>query len=146
MYVVYNEGIIFMCSLTSTTATSVFQKFYSDLVDVLPMDDATFRARLFSKGLLPGDLKNTINASSASSAEKTSIFLDRVIEPSVKVNDVDNFNDLLNVMKDFTSSTLKNLSKTIKLELNQSLSKGMFLVKLEYMYEYIHFRFRECRK
>ena len=87
------------------------------------MGDTTFMARLFGNDLLPGNIKNEINASSHSSAHKAAMFLDHVIQPSIKIDNGKRFIDLLKVMKDFGDSIMKILAKTISLALNQILKE-----------------------
>ena len=53
----------------------IVQKFYSELVRVLPLSDAMFRSDLFTAGLLPGNLKSEIK-SMRTPAEKAEHFLD----------------------------------------------------------------------
>ena len=103
--------------MTSTHSSSndldVFQQFYSELVDKLPMDDVRFIAKLYSEGLLPGNLKSEVK-SQKTSAEKAALFLDSVIEPSVTSDGGSNFDKLLNVMRDNEYQHVKELAKQIR--------------------------------
>ena len=58
----------------------VFQKFYVQLVQTLPMNDAIFIAQLFSCNLFPGNLMEEVHAK-PTAAEKTAHFLDYGIKP-----------------------------------------------------------------
>jgi len=92
---------------------NVFVKYYEKLVVALPMDDVTFTARLFSNGLLPGNLKHQIHAQ-ATSKEKATYFLDHKINPDVTIGDFTSFDTLLQVMENWGSHSLKELAKEIK--------------------------------
>ena len=81
-------------------SSKVFQEYYSQLVNSLPMHDAVFRAKLFEKGLLPGDSKERVE-SLATKADKATFFLDNMIKPSVQISNIgDSFKRLLDVMED----------------------------------------------
>ena len=94
-------------------STKVFQQFYPKLVKTLPMNDVIFMAELYSRDLLPDDLKEHVE-SLATSAEKASYFLDHVIKPSITISDASRFDDLLNVMKDSEYQGVKELAKLIR--------------------------------
>jgi len=96
-------------------AEEVFQFFYVQLVKKLPMDDATFTAKLFSRGLLPGDCKDQVK-SKATRADKATYFLDHVIKPSLEDTFV-TFNKLLKVMEDSEYDDMKELVKLITIRL-----------------------------
>jgi len=90
--------------------SEIIQQFYSDLVKILPMDDAVFRSKLKSGGLLPGNLKSKI-MSKQTEAEKAELFLDDGIK-----DDLPNFKKLLMVMNSWTGSMeckVKNLASQI---------------------------------
>ena len=90
----------------------VYMKFYKDLVMVLPMDDVTFTASLYSLHLLPGDMKDQLKLMSTSK-EKATHFLDNVIAPAVAVDNTKVFQSLLAAMEDY-GSTVAKLAKDIK--------------------------------
>ena len=94
-------------------STKVFQKFYATLVKTLPMNNAIFMAELYSRDLLPDNLKEHVE-SLATSAKKASYFLDYVIKPSVTIGDASRFDDLLNVMEDSEYQGVKELAKLIR--------------------------------
>ncbi|XP_065901069.1 protein NLRC3-like isoform X2 [Dysidea avara] len=96
-----------------SASLQVFQDHYASLVQSLPLNDATFIAKLHSKRLLPGDIKAKLKTL-GTPAEKATEFLDQVIEPFLKNNDVTPLKKLLTVMED---SGLKRLTKTIRSEL-----------------------------
>ena len=80
------------------SALQVLEENYVSLVTSLPMDDAIFLAKIRSKGLLPGDIKATLK-SLPTPAKQATEFLDQVIEPSLKNEDI---------------IPLKKLAKTIR--------------------------------
>ena len=98
-----------MASNRGSQPARVFQQFYSKLVETLPMDDAVFVAKLFSNGLLPGDLKNQLKLLHRTSADKAVLFLDSVIEPSVTSDGGSSFDKLLHIMEDSEYQHLKEL-------------------------------------
>ena len=110
----------------------MFKEYHLKLVQALPMDDPIFISWLFKNDLLPGNSKGEINASTHSSANKATMFLNTVIQPSIEVNNGKMFKDLLKVMKDFGDSTLKSLAETISRALNQisKEDKGGIVFKL----------------
>jgi len=96
----------------------VFQYFYMQLVKTLPMNDVIFTARLFSRGLLPGDVKNQVE-SKATRAGKATHFLDHAIKPSLP-GTLSIFKKLLKVMEDSEYDDVKELAKSI----TSTLMKG----------------------
>ena len=102
-----------------SAALQVFQDHYVSLVQSLPLNDAMFIARLYSKRLLPGNIKATLK-SLPTPADKATEFLDQVIEPSLKNDDITPLKKLLTVMED---SGLKRLAKTIRSELSHHGSR-----------------------
>ena len=86
------------------------------------MDDAVFIARLFSNNLLPGDLKNQLKLLHRTSADKATLFLDSVIEPSVTSVGGSSFVELLNVMEDSEYEHVKELAKLIRTSLRKRSS------------------------
>ena len=98
------------------SALQVFQDYYVSLLD-LPMNDAKLIGKLYSKGLLPGNLKSTIQAQQTS-ADKAMMLLDKVIEPSVKNNDLTSFKTLLSIMEDGDNNVLKKLANNIRSSLD----------------------------
>ena len=99
----------------------VFQEHYLSLIQSLPLNDDMFIARLYSKHLLPGDIKATLK-SLPTPAKKATEFLDQIIEPSLKNNDVTPFKKLLTVMEDSGNDLLKKLAKTIRSALDSGQS------------------------
>ena len=84
------------------------------------MNDDFFVAELYSKKLLPGNLKADIE-SLPTSAKRASKFLDDVIKPSVENNDCTKFHTLLRLMKEkIDDVTVKQLADTIR-SLNETI-------------------------
>ena len=78
------------------------------------MDDVKFIAKLYSNGLLPGDLRNKLKLLHRTSADKATLFLDSVIEPSVTSDGGKMFDKLLNVMEDSEYDHVKELARIIR--------------------------------
>ena len=95
---------------------AVFQHFYSKLVNILPMDDATFMAELYKSGLLPGDLKSLISVQDTQK-KKTAYFLDNAIKPSITSDVGTSFSKLLTVMERSEYENVQDLAKQIKIRL-----------------------------
>ena len=86
------------------------------LIKCLPMDDALFITKLSSHNLLPGDNPSKIKSLSTP-AEKASYFLTHVIQPSLDIDDISDFDNLLSVMEDCGYNYVKKLSCKIKSEI-----------------------------
>ena len=97
----------------------VFKQFYYKLVEALPMNDATFVAKLYSHDLLSRELKNELNLLQKTSAVKATIFLDSVIEPSVTSDGDKSFDKLLNVMEDSECLSVKELANQIRVSMRK---------------------------
>ena len=53
--------------------------FYFELVKTLPMDNACFRLRLYSAGVMPGNLKDEVQ-SKPTHADRAEYFLDQGVK------------------------------------------------------------------
>ena len=91
---------------------AVLKNFSSQLVETLPMDDATFTAELWAAGLLHGNVKTRIK-SLPTPAIKAEYFLTHVIFPNLH-NDDTNFQRLLQVMKTSDHSSLNKIASDIE--------------------------------
>ena len=96
----------------------IYCHFYDKLVQVLPVEDATFIAKLCSKNLLPGDTKAKIH-SLCTRSEKASYFLDHNIGPKVGIGSIDSLYKLLDVMENFEDDYMKELARDIKIKLSE---------------------------
>ena len=99
-----------------SAALLVFYDNYLSLVQSLPLHDAMFLARLYSEGLLT-EISNATLQSLSSPVDKAVHFLEQVIEPSLKNDDITPLMRLLTAMEDH-SSGLKELAETIRSELS----------------------------
>ena len=74
--------LVILCSvfqvITNMSALQVYQCHSLSLVQCLPMDDVVFITKLSSSGLLPGNLKVTVQ-SQPTSMEKAMKFLDQAV-------------------------------------------------------------------
>ena len=89
------------------------KKFYSQLVKMLPMDDAYFRSMLFSD-VLPGNHKDEVQ-SKPTCADKAEYFLDQGVKNHVK-----NFLKLIEVLEKSEHDNLIELAKQIRNEIDIS--------------------------
>ena len=95
------------------STSEVFQKFYKQLVALLPLDDSLFLAELFTYDLLPNDLKGQIEASTTR-ADKATIFLDHRIRSEIHAGYSTSFTKLLNVMENSGDCSLTSLTREIR--------------------------------
>jgi len=93
--------------------SKVFQHFYSQLVDILPMDDARFLSKLFSVDLLPGNISDQVKSLNTR-ADKATHLLDHVIRPSVSIGVGRSFDDLIKVMENSEYDSVKGLAELIR--------------------------------
>ena len=90
------------------------KKFYSQLVKMLPMDDAYFRSMLFSADLLPDNLKDEVQ-SKPTRADRAEYFLDQGVKNNTK-----NFLKLIEVLEKSEHDNLIDLAKQIRNEIDIS--------------------------
>jgi len=109
--------------LVEMSTSKVFQQFYPQLVEMLPMKDVTFLSKLFSANLLPDDVKDVVE-SKPSQASKASYFLDHVIKSSVITGVGRSFDDLIKVMEDSEYNGVKELAKLIRCGLREEVVNG----------------------
>ena len=105
------------------STSEVFQHFFPQLVNILPMNDVTFTAQLFSSKLLPGNVKDQVK-SQTTQADKATYFLDHVIKPSVTSGVGSSFNKFLKVMEDSEYDDVKQLSKQIRSRLKDNTAES----------------------
>ena len=102
------------------TIKEVYEKYCPELIRKLPIDDAMFKANLVKEGFFSTgtDIKAEVYAQSTR-ANKTSCFLEKVIEPNIADEDDPDremFDKLLKVMEKY-DAVLKKLAAKIKAEL-----------------------------
>ena len=95
------------------STSEVFKQFYFKLVTILPVDDTTFLAKLFSCNLLPGNLMNQVMAKETR-ADKAVCFLNGKISSDISIGDFRSFDKLLSIMEDSGNNSLKLLAKKIR--------------------------------
>ena len=96
--------------MSSGRHAKVFQQFYYQLAKILPMDDPTFTALLFSSNLLPGNLKDSVSAK-PTPKEKSIHFLDKAIKDKEE-----NLEILFKVIDDSDFEAVKVLVKQMRTE------------------------------
>ena len=90
----------------------VFKKFYSELTEVLPTIIKNLVTKLYSNKLLSDDHKSNIAALTVEK-EKAEYFLDKVIQPGLKIEYTELFDEMLKLMKTSDDRTVKYLVKKI---------------------------------
>ena len=105
---------VFALEMSYSAQFATYRQFYPKLLQVLPMDDAIFLGILYSKNLLPGDIKDKISAKQTR-ADKAECFLHNVIYPEFHVNETSNnqLNKLLEVMTECDNDTVRLLAAQI---------------------------------
>ena len=98
-------------------------RYFTQLVVCLPMDDPLFIAELSTANLLPGNMQPTIQ-SLATKVDKSSYFLNNVIKPALDSNFTDSFDNLLNIMEKCGFLHVKQLSTSIKADINPTIGHG----------------------
>ena len=98
----------------------VFQQFFVELVNMLPMHDPEFLAQLLERDLLPDNL---IKAKArAARADKAADFLYSKIYPDISFGNSTSFNMLLDVMKNTENDRLKALAEKIEVVLKEEVN------------------------
>ena len=95
------------------------------LITSLSMDDVIFLGLLREENLLPGNLNDQVQLAEKTSAQKTALFLDKVVESSIDIGEFEPLNKLLTIMNDdvyLKSDSLKQLANKIKEELDKESS------------------------
>ena len=95
-------------------AEKIIQKYYIDLLKVLPMNDVMFIGRLYSTGLLSDNLKKEVQ-SKPTAADKADYFLQHGIK-----NDTDSFNKLLTIMEKHNGDCLRELADNLHKEMTSN--------------------------
>ena len=98
----------------------VFKQFYVEMVTMLPVDDTTFLAKLFSYDLLPGNLMDRVMAKETR-ADKAVCFLNCKINHDISIGNFTSFNKLLNVIDGSGNDSLQLLAIKIKTALEGKL-------------------------
>ena len=88
----------------------VFKEFYPKLLEILPVDWLT--PQFYSKELLSSAHKGKLDALSTYK-ERTKYFLDEVIEPGLKIDYLDQFDEMLAVMVKSDDPAVKFLASEI---------------------------------
>ena len=100
---------------------TVYRKHYHKLVRALPMDDALFIAKLYSKKFLPGDALYCIEAR-RSRAGKAEFFLENYVAKGFDESGENKlFSELLDLLNDSDDSVLRMVAANISRELSMYL-------------------------
>ena len=92
-------------------AEDIIRKYYVDLVELLPMNDVIFIARLYSTGLLPDNLKEGVQ-SKPTAPDKADHFLQHGVK-----NNTDSFNRLISIMEQHNSDLVRELAEKLRREI-----------------------------
>ena len=98
-----------------------YERFYPDLLKSLPMADPQFHEDLEKRNLFSGDLLQEVKAKDTE-ARKTAHFLQNAINHSLKINNTEPFDNLLEVMESSDDGDCKSLAKEIKTYLSKKQS------------------------
>ena len=99
--------------MAKKSATDLFDRYYSILVQSLPIKDVDFMEELLKNDLLPGGVKSKLESLTAR-FKRSSYFLVNVIKPGLAVG---SFVSLLTVMKCYKHDNVKDLATRIEKEL-----------------------------
>ena len=122
----YNYTIIFLFVYYDAGIQKQHQflkrAFNQKLVELLPMEDAGFRAVLFQENLLSDDLAEQIRNAKDRRRENNELFLSTVIYRALSIGNVDPFKFLLRVMENFNDEILERLAQDISSELSKIIT------------------------
>ena len=107
-----------------------YERFYPDLLKSLPLADPHFHEDLEQKNLFFGDLLEEVKAKDTE-ARKAAHFLQNAINHSLKIDNTEPFDNLLEVMENFDNEDCRSLAKEIKtcLSKKQSLDPQTIVIK-----------------
>ena len=109
--------------MAGKTTEDIFKEFYPKLLEILPVECLIIQ--FFSKELISSAEKDKLEAFS-SDKEKAKYFLNKVIEPGLKIGYMDQFDEMLAVMENsndrspvkFLATEMKKLLKSPTVDLN----------------------------
>ena len=90
-----------------------YERFYPDLLISLPMEDPQFYLELEKKRLFFGDHSEEVKAKDTE-ARKAAHFLQNAINHSLKIDNTEPFDNLLEVMENSDNGVCQSLAKEIK--------------------------------
>ena len=106
-----------------------YERFYPDLLKSLPMADLHFHEDLKQKKLFFDDLSEEVKAKDTEArkakdteARKAAHFLQNAINHSLKIDNTEPFDNLLEAMENFDNEDCKQLAKEIKTFLSKKQS------------------------
>ena len=99
----------------------VYERFYPHLLKSLPMEDTDFHKNLEKKKLFFGDLSEEVKAKDTE-ARKAAHFLQNAINHSLKIDNTEPFDNLLEVMENSDNGVCQSLAKEIKTYLSKKQS------------------------
>ena len=102
--------------MAKSSVAEIYQQFYEQFVQILPMCNAEFVEALSEHGLLPEITKAAVQ-SVPIEVDKALLFLNDVIKPGIMVGNDKNFNMLLVVMENSEFVDVKVLASQIRNEM-----------------------------
>ena len=115
MFLVLNSTAVAIV-MAKKSATELFERYYTGLVFLLPVKDATFMDELLKYDILPENVKFKLESLTVHK-QRSSYFLDNVIKPGLAVGNTRRFVSLLTVMKCNKHDNVKDLAEEIEKEL-----------------------------
>ena len=115
--------------MAKRSPTKLFEHYYTTLVYLLPMKDATFLDELSKHDLLPEDIKNKLEPLTEHN-QRASCFLDSVIKSGLATSNSGCFVSLLAVMKSCKHDNVKELGVEIEKELATDIKCKIILILL----------------
>ena len=96
------------------TLKNIYFDYYTKLITILPMQDATFMARLNFKGILPGDAMALVEAK-ATSADRATYFLDHYIGNKFHDDDSNqSLSELLDLLEHCEHPAVEKVAREMK--------------------------------
>ena len=113
--------------MAKRSPTELFEHYYTSLVYLLPMKDATFMDELSKHDLLSEDIKAKLESLTKHN-QRASCFLDSVIKPGLAAGNSGCFVSLLAVMKSCKHDSVKELGIQIEKELATDIKCKIILI------------------
>ena len=98
-----------------------YERFYPDLLKSLPMADPQFHKSLEKRNLFSGDLLEEVKAKDTET-RKAAHFLQNAINHSLKIDNTEPFDNLVEAMESSDNGDCKSLAKEIKTYLSKKQS------------------------
>ena len=114
---------------TERSVNELFEHYYTELVSLLPMQDAKFLDDLCSHGLTPKQFKDE-HRSLMQHNETAAYFLDHKIMPRLATGDTTNLFTLFTVMKNCDHDDVKDLAEKMERECKCKLYTSSYSIAI----------------